>query len=221
MSQVEITVRGSHTMYVPPERATVRLLVGLEGADAEQVYAAVAQVAGDVRRSIEDLHRPDAGPVTWWSSDQIQTWANRPWNKDGKQLPLVHHARVVFQVKFSDFVALSRWLTSVSGMRGTSVAGVEWALTVAQEEQLTREVRTAAVAEARAKAQAYADALEAGEVRAIALADAGMLGTGSPDGPSAGAAMTRVAHLESAPDVELAPQHVALTAAVDGRFLVG
>lgn len=221
MSQVEITVRGTHTTYVPPERATVRLQVGLEGDDAGAVYAGVASVAGDLRRSIEELHRPDSGPVTWWSSDQIQTWASRPWNNDGKQLPLVHHARVLFRVKFSDFAELSRWLSTIAELRGTSVAGVEWALTVAREDALTQEVRAAAVAEARSKAQTYADALGLGQVKAIALADAGMLGAGSPDGHHAGVAVSRLATHESASHVEFAPQDIALAAAVDARFLAG
>lgn len=220
MSQVEITVRGSHTVYVPPERATVRLQVGLEGAEAAAVYAEVSSIAGDVRRSIEELHRPDAGPITWWSSDQIQTWAKRPWNQDGKQLPLVHHARVLFQAKFSDFTELSRWITTISATRGTSVVGVDWALTMVRKDALTGEVRTAAVRQALAKAQAYADALDLGEVRAVALADAGMLGAGSPEGgvTHIGAARMAAAAVD---DVELAPLDIAITATVDGRFLAG
>ena len=49
--------------------------------------------------------------MTWWSSDQLPTWAQRPWNTEGKQLPLVHHAQVDVQAKFADFAALSRWIT--------------------------------------------------------------------------------------------------------------
>lgn len=221
MSEVEITVRGSHTAFAPPERATVRLTVALEAGDPNSVYSSTVEVANGLRRSIETLHDPANGPVTWWSSDQVQTWAARPWHKEGKRLPLVFHARASFQVKFSDFAELSRWVTSVVDLPGTSIQGIEWALTAAHRDTLNAEVRGAAVKNALAKAQAYADAIGAGKVRVLAVADAGMLGEGlhPVSAPPASFQRAAAAGGGGGGGVEFAPQDISVSADVDARCI--
>ena len=173
MERVEITVRGEHTSYLPPERATVHAAIGLEGPSAPAVYDGVVDSARRVTSSVQALHDPGQGPITWFSSDQVRTWANRPWNQDGKQLPVIHHARLGWQVKFRDFASLSRWLGEVTLVQGFSVERIEWALTAEHKLEVTREVRRRAVQQALEKAQAYADALDLGPMHPIALADAG------------------------------------------------
>jgi uncharacterized protein len=219
MSEVEITVRGSHTAFAQPERATVRLVVALETGDANSVYSSTVEVANGLRRSIEPLHNPTKGPVTWWSSDQVQTWASRPWNKDGKRLPLVFHARASFQVKFSDFSELSRWVTGAVEQQGVSIGGIEWALTATHRDSLTAQVRGEAVANALRKAQAYADAIGAGTARVLAVADAGMLGEGLRPVSDAPASFQRMSAAAGSGggDVEFAPQDISVTAEVDVR----
>jgi uncharacterized protein YggE len=221
MSEVEITVRGAHTAFAPPERATVKLVVTHEAGDANSVYSSTVEVANGVRQSIEALHDPANGPVTWWSSDQVQTWASRPWHKDGKRLPMVFHARVSFEVKFSDFSALSRWVTGVVEQPGASVSGIEWALTAAHRDALNAEVRAAAVTNAVQKAQAYADAIGAGKVRVLAVADAGMLGEGLHPTSGAPASFQRMSAAAGGGggDVEFAPQDISITAEVDARCI--
>ena len=90
----EITVRGSYSAFEPPERGTVHATIAYEGPAMEPVYDRVARDLESVKTSIIPLKSGDDGPVTWWSAEQLRTWSNRPWNKDGKQLPLVHHASV-------------------------------------------------------------------------------------------------------------------------------
>ena len=50
MPDIDITVRGAHTQFAPPERATVELAVGVDGSDASAVYRDVATTADAVRR---------------------------------------------------------------------------------------------------------------------------------------------------------------------------
>lgn len=226
MSQVEITVRGHHRAYAQPERATARLAVAIEGPRQAEVHEAIAEASRAVIESIRPLHDPDRGPVTWWSTGQLRTGARRPWNKDGKQLPLVHHAQIDVQAKFSDFAALSRWAAEVLPWKGVRLAGIEWALTERRRHELTAQVRRAAVADARDKAQSYADALGMGAVQAVAVADAGMLGQGMrPERPEA--AMYSRALAMAAPDgggsseIELAPEDIEIDTSIDARFLVG
>jgi hypothetical protein len=216
----EITVRGSFAAFERPERGTVHATIAYEGPAMEPVYGRVARDLDAVKASIAPLENKDNGPVTWWSADQLRTWSNRPWNKDGKQLPLVHHAGVDFEVKFRDFSTMSRWVGEhVANTEGFRVVRVEWALTAKRREALQKDVRTRAVRDAVTRAQEYADALGLGQIRPVAIADAGMLATQPESGPSA--AYMRAAAVGGAPDVTLVPEHIEVSAKVDARFVVG
>lgn len=221
MPDTVITVRGSHTSHRPPERATVRLRVGLEGASAQQVFRGVADSSSAVSSGLVALHDPDEGPVTWWSGDQVRTWARRPWNQDGKQLPIVHHAQTCFEAKFKDFAALGRWVSAMVEIGGVSVEGIDWALTEARPAGQLDAARTAAVRDAAAKAQSYADALDLGPVAVVAVADAGMLGEGLRPSSGDDAAMSTRGSAGGGGELTFTPQDIAVSAHVDARFTVG
>lgn len=217
MADVEITVRGSHHETAAPERAKVRARVEVDGPDVEAVVAEAGGLAARLRDTITALHAAD-GPVVAWSSDRVQAWSSRPWNQDGEQLPLVHHARVGVDVEFADFTALGTWLSEVAALDGIHVDGVEWTLTDEHRDEVLARVRAGAVADARAKAELYGRALGLGQITVLAVADAGMLGEGlHPVGVHEGAA--RVAMAARAPELELAPHPITVTAEVDARFL--
>lgn len=220
----EITVRGSFTAYQPPERGTVRATLGFEGPKMQPVYDRVVQDLEAVKASVLEIHDPVQGPVTWWATQQVRTWANRPWNQDGKQLPLVHHASVGVRVKFRDFAVLARWVGAhVEATAGFSLDGVEWALTEQLRHQLARDVRARAVQDAAQRAQEYADALELGPVRSVAIADAGMLGNGlHPVSGGAEAGFLRAAGAaDGAAELALTPEDITVAAVVDARFVAG
>lgn len=185
----------------------------------QPVYDRTARDLAAVKESVIALHTDD-GPVTWWSAQDLRTWSSRPWNQDGKQLPLVYHAQVRVDVRFRDFTALSRWVAQhTNETEGFGVGRVEWTLTDDRRKELLRQVRTEAVQDAARRAQQYADALDLGAVRPVAIADAGMLGSGMARGRSA--EMDLMAAPGSAPDVELAPDEIKVSAAVDARFVAG
>lgn len=222
-SRIEVTVRGSFSAFHAPERATVRATLGYEGPDPQPVYDRVVRDLDSLRASVEPIHDPARGPVTWWSTQQVRTWANRPWNKDGVQLPLVHHARVGVEVKFLDFTRLGQWVSQhIAGTAGFSLDGVTWALTEAKRLELQRAVRTRAVQDAARRAQDYADALDLGPVRAVALADAGMLGQGlDPHNVGAVAFARGAAGGGGGGELQLVPEDIEVSAQVDARFVVG
>ena len=224
MADVEITVRGSHHAKAAPERAKVRVRVARDGDDVEQVVGDVARLTEQVRSSLTALHDADAGPVVAWSSERVQTWSSRPWNQDGEQLPLVHHAQIGVDAEFADFTALGRWLSDLATVEGVAVDDVEWTLTDDHRAELLADVRSGAVADARAKAEGYARALGLDRLTVLAVADAGMLGEGlHPVG--GGAEPFPVGRMKamaaSVPEVELAPRPITVTAEVDARFLAG
>lgn len=221
MSAVQITVRGEFVAHRQPERATVTVNVALEGPASAHVYGAVVHAGQAVLATVTPLHSPDSGPVTWFSSGRVRTWANRPWNQDGKQLPLVHHASQSITVKFSDFDELSRWLSAAVEIKGVTVSDIAWTLTEKVRMELTRQVRANAVRNARDKAQEYADALELGPVRVVEIADSGMLGQGLQPEMGQVVAYARGAAADAGGGVQLVPEDVSVEASVDARFLIG
>jgi hypothetical protein len=217
----EITVRGTFSAFEAPERGTVHATVAYEGPEMQPVYDRVARDLEAVKTSVSPLKSGDHGPVTWWSAEQLRTWSDRPWNNEGKLLPLVHHASVGFEVKFRDFNALSRWVGEhVADTEGFRVSHVEWELTSKRRTALQRQVRTRAVEDAVIRAQQYAEALGLAKIRPVAIADAGMLGASLHPEGGVGAAHLRMAvPAGGARDVELLPEHIEVSATVDARFV--
>ena len=222
----EFTVRGSSSAFQRPERGTVHVTLSFEGPRPQPVHDRVVADLEAVKASVKALHDPHHGPVTWWSTKNVRTWAQRPWNQDGKQLPLVHHASVGVEVKFRDFTALGRWVSQhVSSTQGFSLDGVVWALTENNRQDLERAVRTRAVQDAARRAQEYADALDLGPVRPVAVADAGMLGNGLHVSGGGGAApyarMAAAKDNSDGAELELSPEDIEVSAEVDARFVAG
>ncbi|WP_082754123.1 SIMPL domain-containing protein [Mycobacterium sp. NAZ190054] len=214
----EITVRGSFSAFHPPERGTVYVVIGYEGPDMEPVYRRVAREFEQAKASATALKQ--GGAVTWWAAEQLRTWSDRPWNQDGKQLPLVHHATVAMEVKFRDFGALSRWVgEQTANFEGFRLQRVRWALTDKRREQLIVEARTRAVQDATSRAQQYADALGLGKVRPISIADAGMLGANFQAMGDDVVGSVRARGSDETFDAELVPNDIKLSARVDARFI--
>jgi hypothetical protein len=220
----EITVRGSYSAFRPPERGTVHASVSYHGPEKDWVYDQVARDLDVVKESILRLKDGDNGAVTWWSAAQLRTWSHRPSNDVGELLPLVHVASVGVEVKFRDFTTLSQWVGGhVTGTEGFEISYVRWALTTKSHDDLIAEVRTGAVRDAAARAQLYADALDLGTVRPVAIADPGMLGAQAH--PQEG--VDGIGFLQAdpgssrggGPDVELVPTDISVSATVDARFV--
>lgn len=218
----EITVRGSFTAFQPPERGIVHAAISYHGPEKDWVYDQVARDLAVVKESIVRLEDGDDGAVTWWSAAQLRTWSHRPRNEDGEELPLVHVASIGVEVKFRDFTTLSQWVGGhVAGTEGFELSHVKWALTTKSRDELITKVRTRAVQDAAARAQLYADALELGTVRPVAIADPGMLGSQAQSHGDDGMAYMDAAPGSSGgrPDVELVPNDISVSATVDARFV--
>lgn len=222
MTGVLITVNGSAEEFHQPQRATVTVRVGFEGAGKDAVRQRTVDLAEHFAMDIKKLHNPQGGPVTWYSQAAITTWTEKPWNQDGKQLPPVFHAAILFQVKFADFTVLSGWADHWASVEGVSLSGVEWTLTDGFKREVTDRVRTNAVRAAREKAQAYADSLDLGPVTATQLADIGMLGEqrhGNPGAVATAGYSARASKAESSSPAAIVPQDVQIKATVDAQFI--
>jgi uncharacterized protein YggE len=222
MSDTVITVRGRAREEHPAERAVVRVGVSHDGPHREAVVTAATTTADRVRAGLEPLQA--AGAVSAWSSDRVAIWSDRPWNADGKQLPLVYHASVAFLATFVEFDELARWVEEVGLLDGVDVGSIAWELTDETREAVLERVRTRAVEDAQARALVYARAAGLQSVRAAAIADPGLLSAPEPGTPMPGAApMARAfaAKDSSGPSLALTPADLEVTAEVEGRFTAG
>lgn len=219
MPETTITVQGSHDAFYPAERATVTVAIAFEGPERATVVAQTTEGTTALVAGIADRHDPERGPVTWFATDRLQVWSHRPFNDKGEQVPLVHHAQTVTRAKFRDFDELARWLERAATYPGVRVDGIEWALTEKTRLGAVSAVRTRAVEEARAKAQTYADALGLSGLRCVAVADPGLLNdTSGAVGHPMPASFSRAA-ADGGSGLAFTPEDIAVSAAVDARFL--
>jgi len=223
MSEVIITVRGEHGAWFDAERATLSIGIAHDGPTREPVVQATTRVAAEVTAALAELHDPGRGPVTRWSSDHVRVWSQRPWNDAGAQLPPVCHAAIGATARFSDVEVLAAFVERFAATEGVTIQGVEWDLTSARRDAVVAEVRTAAVADAVAKARVFARAAGLGEPSPIAIADPGMLGDASGGAPAAPMALARAGTAfaaDTAAPLSLTPDRIEVRAAVDARFRV-
>jgi uncharacterized protein YggE len=222
MSEVIVTVRGEHEHRVVPEEGTARITLQVEASDRGSAVEQISQLATPVRDDLA-ARTADQG-LREWNSQRVSVWAERPWNNEGKRLPLVHHASVEFRATFTDFAALSWWLSDVAERDGVQVDGVDWALTPATARTVEAEVAALAVQVAVARATAYASALGLATVSPLEVADVGLLSRDRPESSAAPKMMRAMAFAADAsggggPAMELQPQDIVVEAAVEARFL--
>lgn len=222
MAEVIITVRGEHETRLVPEHGVAHVTVRTDGPARGAVVERIAALATPVR---DDLTaRQAASSIVEWSSQRASVWSERPWNNEGKQLAPVHHASVDFTATFSDFAALSWWISELADREGVQVNGVEWRLTPATRATVEREVASEAVRVAVVRATAYADAIGLVSVKPLEIADLGLL-SHNEQGPSPAPKMMRamaVGMMDSAggsPAMQFEPEDIVVSAGVEARFV--
>ena len=216
MRPLEVVVRGHARRRYPAERATVSLAANIEGTDREGVYRRAAGLQDPLAQDLDRLR--EAGAVSRWSSDQLRVFSYRPHSESGRR-PLMYRVAIKVEAEFSDFEQLSTFLDLWALEDGVEVGNTNWDVTEENRRTYETALRSEAVADATAKAQAYATAAGRGAVAAVQLADPGMLGNN--DGPRP--MMARMASLDASPrsgaSLELRPDDIELDVLVDARFV--
>ena len=213
MSQVTITVRGESETRVRAEEAAVRVTVSTDGPSRGPVVERAQERAASVQDGLVAHLR--SGEVSEWSSARVSVWSDRPWNSEGTQLPLVHHASVELSATFTDAGALSWWLGDVTESDDVQVTAVDWRLSRSTRVRVQSEVASDAVHVAVERATAYADALGLASVTAIEIADAGLL----ESRPETSTPRMMFARADSGPSFSLQPPELVVNAVVEGRFV--
>lgn len=219
MSDVIITVRSESQQLVTPERAVAHVTAAVDGAERGAVVERLAALAEPLRAEL--AARKSAGRIEDWASQRVAVWADRPWNSEGRQLDLVHHASVEFTATFTDVLALSDWLNGLAATEGLQVGAVQWDLTPETRARVEREVATQAVAVAVDRATAYARAIGRESVTPVQIADLGLLGDGGGAQPAPrmfARASAMAMDAGAPPAVDFRPDDIVVTAAVEARF---
>ncbi|WP_353816260.1 SIMPL domain-containing protein [Agromyces sp. SYSU T00266] len=216
-----IAVTGRAEERVDPELGAVSLTVSSNGAGRDRVVGAVGEAHERLLAAIRDLEA--AGALESWSAGQLRVWSHRPWNDQGRQLPLVHQASADLEVVFRDLEALGDWVGPISAAADVTVQGVDWRLTDATRSRVQEAAQRAAVADAVRKAAVYAESLGLGAPTPVELADHGLL-QAQPIPRAHRAVAMRAMALEGAdagPAPEFAPAKLVVEASVDARFSAG
>ena len=225
MSEVVITVRGEHEARVIPERAVAHLTIRAEGPERGAVVERMAAYSEPVRDDLTS--RKSSGTVAEWTSQRVSVWSERPWHSEGKRLAPVHYASVDFSATFTDFAVLSWWAGEVVERDGVQLGWIDWQLTPETRSTTERDVAAGAVGVAVARATAYAGAIGLSTVTPLEIADLGLL-TRNDTPESAPAPRMLMAKASFAadstgggPSVQLQPEDIVITAAVEARFSAG
>ncbi len=215
MTPVRITVRGTHTVRVRPEQATINATLSGEGPAAEPVFQAVTAALAEVAGSLETRCRPRRGPVTRYSVDQIRMGSYRPPRPDRAELAPIHTAAVPITATFTDFDDLAAWVQWCAGVAGFGMTGIRWSLGEARRRKVERKTRRQAVRDAGRRARDYADALDLGSVEATSINESGPGGAAPRPMLMAKAS---AAPADGPGDFSLRPDDVEVTAEVEAVF---
>ncbi|KZX22794.1 SIMPL domain-containing protein [Rathayibacter tanaceti] len=167
-----IAVAGLAQHFHPAERGTVRLEIRRESRSRPQALSEVSVLHARMRE--EAAAERASGVATWWSADQVSVSMVRRFLKDSDVAQLFPVAAAGVRVKYRDVAALGQWVGSIAEVPGVQVSGVDWDVTAARRASIERDVRMAAVRDARERAEAYAAALGRPDVRLLALFEPGL-----------------------------------------------
>lgn len=213
-----LAVHGSASRFLPAERGTVRLSLGLEHDDRAVALRAVTALH---ERYVADAKSfVHGGGATWWGSDQVRVRAERRYLKDSQVHRTVQVAAAEVRVKFRDFGALSDWIDRAGSVEGVTIAGIEWTVTERLRTTVEREVRIEAVQDARRRAEAYASAIGGGGVVLQTLWEPGLRPNASGADDGGGFAVRALASSGSFASIELRPDDIEIAAAVTADFVV-
>lgn len=216
---MQITVTGHARASFPPERATLRMRLGVEGTDKQAALEHTTSLVEQFSTVVDQLKDMTPSPTTWSAVAPIGTRSWRPWSAKGSVLPTRHAAECTVQLKFWDFRALARFIDQWGGRTGVTVESVVWSLTDDHRKAEEEKVLAQAVVQAHERATTMARAAGEQAVRFLEVADKGLMGDASDSGgPMAYATSLRSGAAPEGEGITIAPEDVDLTATVHARF---
>jgi len=159
-----ITTVGTAERHLPAERAALVARVSVSDADRATAVAAATALHNRLAARAGELHA--AGDATWHHASTLSTGVHQWVDNDGS-LNREHVTTSSVQVKLSNLDRVADTVEQLSAM-GASVHA-SWALTEVTRTRVTREIRAAAVSDARVEADDFASALGTTIARVVTL----------------------------------------------------
>lgn len=163
-----ITTVGTAERHLSAERATLVARVSVSDADRTTAIAAATALHNRLAARAGELHA--AGDATWHHASTLSTGVHQWVDNDGS-LHREHVTTSSVQVKLSNLDRVADTVEQLSAM-GASVHA-SWALTEVTRTRVTREIRAAAVSDARVEADDFASALGTTIARVVTLRASG------------------------------------------------
>ena len=154
-----VTTEGTAERHLRAERATLTISPRVVTPSAAASVAAIEKIVADLAARARTLR--ESGDATWHQVGTIRL-SSRTVGKDDDRLE--HIAQASVQIKLANLALVGPLTSELSASTISVTPG--WALTDATRKAHEREVRIAAIAAARERAEDYAAALQ-GEVRAV------------------------------------------------------
>lgn len=214
-----ITVQGTHSVRVPPERATVHLTASAESGSRDK---AVSDAARTANRVAETWASAKDDGLESYVVEPVRVHAWRPSDVNGRRLAERVSATVELSATFTDFAVLASFVTDAASRTGLQVGWVQWSLTEATRERVEAGLLTEAIAKARTRAQAMAAAEGEPDIEVVEVADPGLLGDmgAGTSGPGFYGASARALKADAGggEQVDPVPEDIELSASVHVRF---
>lgn len=161
-----LTITGKSERFILAERATITARVSIGSRNRQESIRKAQELHNSLAEQAQGLRA--SGAATWHQASPSTTWV-RTWVDKENKVQTEHVTTSHVQVKLSALAlvpeVVGRWSTL-----GAAVS-TEWSLTEATKASQVRQLRGAAVAEARAKAADFAGALNQQVVSVVALRD--------------------------------------------------
>ncbi len=204
----QILVSGHAERRLPADRVELALSTSHVGTERRAV---VAEAAAQHARLVERAQQLVAsGAAESFSADALSTYTNSWRDERGEQV-VEHRASVSIAIELS---ALEQVGALTTELAETGVdPRLNWKLSDARRTSVLRELRAAAVADARTTAGDYAAAIGAAELALVQLRDAelgggGIMPVGAP----------RFVMAADAPRVEVDVQDIVVSVDVEAHF---
>ena len=204
-----VTVRGRAELEVAPDRVRLAVTVRADAAEAAEALAELAvrsAAAGEVLDSAEGLLRQRPSAVS----------LSPRWSPTGEVAGQSAQRTVVVEARAD--APLGRLLRELAAIPDTTLGGTEWL--VDTDNPAHGRLRAAAVADARARASDYARAadLRLGALEWVTEPEASRPPEPWPVGRQLAAADAAAGGRDGGPVLELRPEPVPVSAAVDVRY---
>ena len=202
-----VTVRGEARLEVPPDVATLSVTVHSSGSSAEGVRDELARASAQIRGLLEE----HAAAIAQFSTSGLHV-APVFGHRSGTRIT-GYRGSFSASVEVRDFDALSDLVFALAPLPNGQVDGPWWGLR--PENPVYREVRLAAIVDARRRAEDYAAAVDksVGELIEISDLDSGF---GGP--PMRMAKSFAMDAAESQPSFDFEPAHQSVSGQVTVRY---